>query len=302
MSCFSSTQIVSDSNHCIKYKPLVVVAVADPELSLFCQLVVVDAKFHLFYQDLISTYIDRYKQQLANIYKQLQLTLSGCGTKLLIPPRVSPSPIYFLQLPGGVDGLPPVPVEPLPLGHELVTPLQIPLCIVELPPGVAVSLPLGLVDKPLPPGRGLLSSSSTYCHRYSLFSNKHNIFQQPCLVWSWTDLIHYHTLSHSDWNKFIKALNGNIKKYYQRYSDIVFQNIHGTINLHDLQVSLDILLLKSPVVLAIAEVDLSKLLLCHHPGYVLVRGKQLNPINGKIRVNVLIKEGVVVEEVSPGQG
>ena len=134
MSCFSSTQIVSDSNHCIKSKPLVVVAVADPEPSLFCQLVVVDVKFHLFYQDLISTYIDRYKQQIANFYTQLQLTLSGCGTKLLIPPRVSPSPIYFLQLPGGVDGLPPVPVEPLPLGHELVTPLQIPLGIVELPP------------------------------------------------------------------------------------------------------------------------------------------------------------------------
>ena len=50
------------------------VAVADPELSLFCQLVVVDVKFHLFYQDLISTYVDRYKQQLSNTYKQLQLT------------------------------------------------------------------------------------------------------------------------------------------------------------------------------------------------------------------------------------
>ena len=49
--------------------------------------------------------------------------------------------------------------------------------------------------------------------------------------------------------------------------------------------------------LGIGEVDLSKLQVCSTPGYTIVPGRQLNPINGKMRVNVLIKDGLPYQEL-----
>ena len=98
-------------------------------------------------------------------------------------------------------------------------------------------------------------------------------------------------------NKLQHSLNGNIRKYFQRYSDILFQNIPWNKNVQDLQIALDILLSKSPAILAIGETDFSKLQACHFPGYTLIQGRQTQPINNKIRINILIKTGLDYEEV-----
>ena len=49
--------------------------------------------------------------------------------------------------------------------------------------------------------------------------------------------------------------------------------------------------------MAIGETDHSKLQACHFPRYTLVQGRQFQPINNKIRINVLIKNGLDYEEV-----
>lgn len=106
---------------------------------------------------------------------------------------------------------------------------------------------------------------------------------------------HHFLFSHSQWNKLVHSTNGNIKKHFKKYSDIYFQNIPGNKNLVDCQTSLDLLLSTKPAILAIGELDHDKLLQLYYPGYDLVPGTQMNPINKKIRVNCLVKVGVVYE-------
>ena len=98
-----------------------------------------------------------------------------------------------------------------------------------------------------------------------------------------------------NWNKFMHILNGNIKKQFFRFSDIKFQNVPGTKNVSDIQVAVDIVLASRPVMLGIGEVSYDKLSLCHFPGYTIYRGKQSN--SKKIRMNLLVKNGLVVEEM-----
>ena len=100
-----------------------------------------------------------------------------------------------------------------------------------------------------------------------------------------------------DLNARQHALNGNIRKFFQPFSDIIFQNIPWNKNALDLQISIDILLSRRPAILAIGETDQDKLQACHFPGYSFVQGRQTNPLNKKIRMNILVKDGLEFEEV-----
>lgn len=97
-------------------------------------------------------------------------------------------------------------------------------------------------------------------------------------------------------NKLQHILNGNIRKKFINFTDIIFQNIPGRKNVADVQIALDVIILHfKPAILGLGEVDLTKLQQCHHPGYQLVSGRQLN--SKSIRVNVLIKNGLEYEEL-----
>ena len=117
------------------------------------------------------------------------------------------------------------------------------------------------------------------------------------VVWSVWRLVH--VLDFVDWSSYLHALNGNIQQY-QRFSDIVFQNIPGLKSQVDVQVCLDLLLsMYRPLVLGLGEVDHEKLELCHFPGYMLIKGRQ-SIQNNKMRINLLIKEHVEFEELDLG--
>ena len=97
-------------------------------------------------------------------------------------------------------------------------------------------------------------------------------------------------------NKVQHSLNGNIKKKFVNYTDIIFQNIPGRKNVADVQIALDVILLHfKPAILGLGEVDLTKLQQCHYPNYQLVAGRQTN--SKTIRVNALVKHGLEFEEL-----
>ena len=104
-------------------------------------------------------------------------------------------------------------------------------------------------------------------------------------------------MTRAKWNSYLHSLNGNIPKYL-RYSDIYFQNIPGSKNVANVQICLDVLLSKKPLVIGLGEVSHHKLQQCHFPGYTLVKGRQNNITTDKnIRLNVLTKEGLSYQEL-----
>ena len=151
---------------------------------------------------------------------------------------------------------------------------------------------------------------STYANRYlhlhftQFYKIDTSIFKSLCeevfyLLQSWSHWRSYSLqLLFGDWNHYMHAISGNIKKTFRRCSNILFQNIPWNKNQHDVQIALDILLSSKPALLGIGETDFDKLNSCHFPGYFLLRGLQSNPINKKIRMNLLIKDGVDYEELN----
>ena len=141
-------------------------------------------------------------------------------------------------------------------------------------------------------------------HSYTTFPHSHSFTSYssslqfhfkytPSCYTDYTNLIAF--LLDIDWNHLSHVVHGNIKKYFQRFSDILYQNIPGLKSIQDAQIALDVLMATKPALLAIAELPLAKLEQCHHPGYRLLPGKQQN--SKKIRMNLLIKDGIEYEEL-----